>query len=135
MAEIKQIESGQLERAKTINKEVQPVPAAEILNLPIGQMETGNLVETMIGAVTDGAPASLRHYDVVQVYDRESNHYGVLFQVGDVRGTKVHGYYLMPKGERAYVTFNIDQLRLIGTSRVRSRDRCSPKWLSEFNTP
>lgn len=82
----------------------------------------------------DDAPLRLRQYDVVQVYDRESNHYGVIFQVGDVRGTQVHGYYFQPRGEKVYVTFKMDQLRLIGTARVRSKSCCSPKWVSDHNS-
>lgn len=111
-------------------KPEEPVQAAEIFNEPAQP-----LIEVALPAPADDAPLHLRQYDVVQVYDRESNNYGIIFQVGDVRGSKVHGYYFQPKADKVFVTFDMKQLRLIGSSRVRAKTCCSPKWVAEHNMP
>ena len=142
-----------MEQIRSMNEKVvvsMPVQAAAIEAVleEIGPVEIKykeELKEAILDAVftpldapatppADSPPTSLRHYDVVQVFDNQSNHYGVIFQVGDVRGQKVHGYYLQPRGEKVYVTFDMPQLRLIGTARVRSKAACSAKWVEQHST-
>ena len=81
--------------------------------------------------VAVSAPGAFKPYDVVQVYNNENRHYGVLFQVGDVRDGQVHGYILMEHGKREFITVRAEHLKLIGESRVRLRIPCSAKWLAE----
>lgn len=136
MEEIQILNSKLAERSLSENLPKEAVQASEIFatqTLADNLKDSAAIITAISGS--DDAPLSLRLYDAVQVYDPESSHWGVIFQVGDVRGSKVHGYYLQPKGEKVYVTFNINQLRLIGTSRVRSKACCSPKWVAEHNTP
>lgn len=72
--------------------------------------------------------------DVVQIVSRESRLYGMTFIVGDVKGDKVHGFYLMPGGRKEYVTVSMADLTndkglaVIGITRVKSLTPVSEKW-------
>jgi hypothetical protein len=77
------------------------------------------------------APGAFKPFDVVQVYSKEHRHYGVLFQVGDVKGGSVHGYILSEGGKREFITVKAGELHLIGESRVRLKVPCSGQWLAE----
>jgi len=81
--------------------------------------------------VTVSAPGAFAPYDVVQVYNNESRYYGVLFQVGEMKEGSVHGYFLKEGGKREFITVKAGEIKLIGESRVRLRQPCSGKWLSE----
>lgn len=69
--------------------------------------------------------------DVVQIINNENKLFGTLFTVGDVRSRKVHGYQIMPGGKIEYITANEDECFRIGTSKIRSRNSCSNKWMAE----
>lgn len=79
--------------------------------------------------------------DVVQIMNRESRLYGILFIVGDVDRERVHGFYLLQGGKKEFVTVNISELvhdnriAVIGEARVRTRESCSSKWLMDHGKP
>lgn len=134
-----------MEEVQRLNQKVEAIPkpeeqAADIVNEPptaiAEPVTTSDSAQVILPPPpADDAPLSLRLNDTVQVYDRESQHWGLYFTVGDIRGSKVHGYYFQTRGEKSFVTFDIKQLRFIGTSRVRSKACCSPKWVAEHNMP
>lgn len=81
--------------------------------------------------VAIAAPRAFKPYDVVQVYGKESRHYGVLLTVGDVKQGSLHGYILMEGGRREFLTVKVEEVVLIGESRVRLKIPCSGQWLAE----
>mgnify|MGYP001571680182 FL=1 len=78
--------------------------------------------------------SGLAVHAVVQVTNPTSPFYGVLFQIGDMQGGKVHGFHMMSGGRREYVTVEIHECFLIGMSKVRSKEPCSPQWKQEHTT-
>ncbi len=83
----------------------------------------------------------IKAFDVVQIMNRESRLYGILFIVGDIDGQRVHGFYFNPGGKKEFVTVNVSELThngtvaFIGESRVRAREACSSKWLMDHGKP
>jgi len=71
-------------------------------------------------------------HDVVQVTNPNSAYYGVLFQAGDIQKGLVHGFHMISGGRREYVTVGVDECKLIGPSKVRSKDPTSPLWKQEI---
>lgn len=67
-------------------------------------------------------------HDVVQVVNPNSPFFGVLFQIGDMQTGQVHGFHMMSGGKREYVTVGTDECKMIGPSKVRSKDPTSPQW-------
>jgi hypothetical protein len=70
-------------------------------------------------------------HDVAQVTSKEGRYFGVLFQVGDIKGGEVHGYTLKEHGGREYITAKVSDVTLIGESKVRLKTPCSPKWIAD----
>jgi len=101
-------------------------PAAPIPNLEEVKQPPANPP-----AVAVSAPGAFKPYDVVQVHNKENRYYGVLFQVGDVKDGSVHGYILNECGRREFITVKIDEVKLIGESRVRLTTPCSGQWIAE----
>lgn len=84
---------------------------------------------------------TLEPFDVVQIMNRESRQYGIMFIVGNTDGPRVHGFYFTTGGKKEFVTVNIselthnDSVALIGSSRVRAREACSSKWQMDHGKP
>jgi hypothetical protein len=70
-------------------------------------------------------------HNVVQVIDRESRHWGVLFQLGDIKDGKAHGYRIKEGGGREFFTVGANQIHTIGESKVRLKRPCSDQWMGE----
>jgi hypothetical protein len=78
-------------------------------------------------------PGSPFHkHDVVQVVDPKHSFYGLFFVVGDVLRDKVHGYHMVEgHGRKEYITVDMSAVYYIGSSKVRSQNPCSPKWIAD----
>lgn len=75
----------------------------------------------------------LQRHDVVQVSAMtETRLPGVCFVIGDVKGTKVHGYHFTGGGQKEYVTVPLADCLYIGASHVRAQTPVSPKWASDY---
>lgn len=98
-------------------------------------MEAPPWLEHPFKAIPSVKPTeSIQPNDIVQIVSRESRLYGMTFIVGDVKGDKVHGFYLMPGGRKEYVTVSMADLTndkglaVIGITRVKSLTPVSEKW-------
>lgn len=99
--------------------------------------EISHAPETLLAAVLQPpekppqTERALEKYDVVQVIDTTSRHYGVFFTVGDKAHRKVHGYMLVEGGKKEFLTISEDFVWWVGTAKVRAAKCCSDKWLSD----
>jgi hypothetical protein len=73
-------------------------------------------------------------HDIVQVVDKESRFWGVLFQLGDIKDGKAHGYRIKEGGAREFFTVGANQIHTIGESKVRLKRPCSDQWMGEQRT-
>lgn len=70
-------------------------------------------------------------HNVVQVTSRETRHYGQLFQLGDIKAGRAHGYILKEHGGREFITVNVDQIITIGPSKIKAGRCCSDQWAAD----
>ena len=70
-------------------------------------------------------------HDVVQVTSKEGRYFGALFQIGDIKGGEIHGYAIQEHGGREFITAKVSDVTLIGESKVRLKNPCSPKWMAD----
>jgi hypothetical protein len=76
-------------------------------------------------------PAPPWLHNIVQVISKEGRHFGRIFQLGDIKDGKAHGYYIKEHGDREYVTVPADHIAMIGPARIRLKQPCSDKWVSD----
>lgn len=96
-----------------------PLPVAEVLPVPAPVRKIF-------------AGSTLAQFDVVQVTKIGERTYGLFIIVGDVLRGKVHGFHFVGEGgKKEFITVDEDSVHLIGSSKVRSKTPCSPKWVAD----
>jgi hypothetical protein len=72
---------------------------------------------------------------VVQVVNKTSPYFGVMFQIGDMQQGKAHGFYMLPGGRKEFVTVGLEECWPIGVAKIRSKEPCSYQWQQENTKP
>jgi len=112
------------------NKELPQAPSPAPTMAPI--------VETPPPVINYLRAGEVNVYDVVQVINSKSKYYGVLFIVGDMVDTTIHGFYVTPGGGREFVTVDISEIKtdkacgIMGEAIVKARNPCSEEWNTRY---
>jgi hypothetical protein len=76
-------------------------------------------------------PAPPWLHNIVQVISKEGRHFGRIFQLGDIKDGKAHGYIIKEHGDRDYVTVPSDHIAVMCPARIKLKQACSDKWVSD----
>lgn len=126
---------------------IEPAPEQQLAKVmdqikaatdPLPVQSGGFIEDVIVHPVIDYTRAGqLTVSDIVQVVNPNSLNYGVVFIVGDIKGTKVHGFYLQPGAKKEFLTVDITDitndkgLAIYGEARVKSRQPVSQQWKDE----
>jgi hypothetical protein len=78
-------------------------------------------------------PVTPQIHDVVQVNNPNSEHFGVLFQIGDINEGKLHGFIMHTGGRKEFVTVGVGEVIVVGIARMRSKQPVSEQWAAMRN--
>lgn len=109
---------------------------AEPETTPQPQPTAGGAVAAMPPAVSPSPPAAPPAapnwlHNIVQVVSKEGRHFGRIFQLGDIKEGKAHGYIIREHGALEHISVPADQIATIGGARIKSKYPCSDKWIAE----
>lgn len=113
---------------------VEPPEPFEIsLQQPIGGQEQALPPQTKTPPVTPNVFSvlnAIEKHAVVQVVVSDDIAFGALFQVGDVKDDKVHGFFVIPGEPKQFITTKLANVKLVGKAHIGSHSPCSPEWIS-----
>jgi len=139
MKQITALESGSLQRALSINKDL-PAGGDSASIADVAAASSPKAPSDAAAAMPPPAvpsppaaplPAPNWLHNIVQVISKEGRHFGRIFQLGDIKEGKAHGYVIKEHGALEHVTVPADHIATIGAPRIKSKYPCSDKWIGE----
>lgn len=129
-----------VESPKIVAPEPATQTAKELPQVPTPAPTMAQISEPQPPVINYHKAGEINVYDVVQVVNSQNKNYGVIFIVGDVKGSTVHGFYIT--GEtRQFVTVEISDIKndkacgILGEAIVKSKKPCSEEWINKYGIP
>ncbi len=125
------VDSGELvPAAETSTPSQTPLAPSDVAATSAPTLMPAPSAAPLLSPPTAPPPAPPWLHNIVQVVSKEGRHFGRIFQLGDIKDGKAHGYFIKEHGDREYVTVPSDHIATIGPARIKLKQACSDKWVS-----